>query len=406
MKKRILLVSFLTIALCFSLIFGATYALFTSESKVNIAVTSGKVQMEANIENLKIYSLDVEQTDKFENGGTAVYENGVLTLDKMTPGDKVTFDIKIVNSSNINIKYRLKWNVSGKLSEALVAKANGADFANLPWTMWEANAAEKEIVLNVVVELPIETGNDYQDKVCDVVFLVEAIQANGLTSKYVTPATIADVLANAEEGDEIQLAAGYYDEIVVPKNGMKIYSTEGAEVGFLNINGKANVTIQGLTFDAANAKMAYNGNGAAVQPVNIAGASGKGNIIGARNVLIDDCTFTGTFVDGGGAIAFVDQKRPSGGAGDVTISNCKFDQLGGYFAIYFYYAGHNTLVIENNEVTGPYYNPVYLGRYQSSTPVVVKGNAFKTSVDLAAAVFLQDHSNIGVSMDAADNTFK
>ena len=104
MKKRILLVSFLTIALCFSLIFGATYALFTSESKVNIAVTSGKVQMEASIENLKIYSLDVEQTEKFENGGTAVYENGVLTLDKMTPGDKVTFDIKIVNSSNINIK--------------------------------------------------------------------------------------------------------------------------------------------------------------------------------------------------------------------------------------------------------------------------------------------------------------
>ena len=43
MKRRILVMSFLTIALCFSLIFGATYALFTSESKVNISVTSGKV---------------------------------------------------------------------------------------------------------------------------------------------------------------------------------------------------------------------------------------------------------------------------------------------------------------------------------------------------------------------------
>ncbi len=65
MKRRVLVMSLLTIALCFSLIFGATYALFTSESKVNIAVTSGKVNVEASVENLKIYSLDVEQTNVF-----------------------------------------------------------------------------------------------------------------------------------------------------------------------------------------------------------------------------------------------------------------------------------------------------------------------------------------------------
>ena len=409
MKKRVLLTSLLTIALCFSLMIGATYALFTSESQVNIAVTSGKVKVEAGIENLKLYTLDVEQADTFENGGTAVYENGVLTLNNVTPGDKVAFDIVIKNLSNINIQYKVKWVVEGKLSEVLEAYiVQGTEkkaLANVGWTKWSKDDA-KVFTINVVVELPVEVGNDYQEQAANISFTLEAIQGNGVMKNYVTPATIADALANAEEGDEIQLAAGYYDEIVVPKKGMKIYSTEGAEVGFLNINGKADVTIQGLTFDAANAKMAYDGRGNAVQPANIVGASGKGNIIGARNVVIDDCTFTGTFVDGGGAIAFVDRNRTSGGSGNITISNCKFDQLGGYFAIYTYYSGYNKFVIENNEVTGPYYNPVYLGRYQSSTPVVVKGNAFKTSVDLAAAVYLQDHSNYGVSMDAADNTFK
>ena len=58
MKKKILLSSILTIALCLSLIAGSTFALFTSESKVNIAVTSGKVEMLANVTNLETWSLE------------------------------------------------------------------------------------------------------------------------------------------------------------------------------------------------------------------------------------------------------------------------------------------------------------------------------------------------------------
>ena len=49
MKKKILLTSILSVVMCLSLIVGATLALFGSESKKNIAVTSGKVEVEANI---------------------------------------------------------------------------------------------------------------------------------------------------------------------------------------------------------------------------------------------------------------------------------------------------------------------------------------------------------------------
>ena len=48
MKKKITS-AVLTIVLCLSLIAGSTYALFTSEDTVNIAVTSGKVNVVATI---------------------------------------------------------------------------------------------------------------------------------------------------------------------------------------------------------------------------------------------------------------------------------------------------------------------------------------------------------------------
>ena len=47
MKNKIIVSSILTIALCLSMIAGYTFALFTSESQVNVAVTSGEVKVVA-----------------------------------------------------------------------------------------------------------------------------------------------------------------------------------------------------------------------------------------------------------------------------------------------------------------------------------------------------------------------
>lgn len=79
MKKKILLSSVLTIALCFCLIAGSTYALFTSETEVNIAVTAGKVQISATInDTLQVKSLDTEfhEAKVFSNGGTVAINEG------------------------------------------------------------------------------------------------------------------------------------------------------------------------------------------------------------------------------------------------------------------------------------------------------------------------------------------
>ena len=187
MKKRHLLVSLMTLVLCLTLISGATFALFTSESKVNIAVTSGKVEVKATIEDLKIYSLDVEQTNgTFENGGTATFdENADLHLNLLTPGDKATFTIKMDNTSNVTVQYRIVLAIEGELASGLVSKAvfdnkeyslsNGA-------TRWFNLAAGADIPdVAVEVALPLEAGNEYQNKNALITVKVEVVQGNAET---------------------------------------------------------------------------------------------------------------------------------------------------------------------------------------------------------------------------------
>ena len=48
-KSKTFVGALLSIALCVSLIAGATFAIFTSEANVNIAVTSGTVKVTATI---------------------------------------------------------------------------------------------------------------------------------------------------------------------------------------------------------------------------------------------------------------------------------------------------------------------------------------------------------------------
>lgn len=58
----------MTIALCMSLMAGATFALFTSESKVNIAVTSGKVSVVANIDETSVQTKQLYDAEWLQKG--------------------------------------------------------------------------------------------------------------------------------------------------------------------------------------------------------------------------------------------------------------------------------------------------------------------------------------------------
>ena len=112
MKKGFIFSTVLMIVLCLSTLAGATFALFTSESNVNIAVTSGKVEVEGTVDEVELYSLDVLQSGTFENGGTAVIDGNKLLLSNVTPGDKAVIKINVDNKSNVNTIWRFVWECS------------------------------------------------------------------------------------------------------------------------------------------------------------------------------------------------------------------------------------------------------------------------------------------------------
>ena len=189
MKKRVLLVSFLTIALCFSLIFGATYALFTSESSVNIAVTSGKVELVAEVQDIQTWSLEDDyavagRTDgSFTMGGNVLYANGELALNKVVPGDKVSFKVTGTNNGNVTSLYRVvvKAPKVYALMSGLEVTINGETYTSLlsyatEWKVLEAGKNMDEV--EVSVTLPATAGNEFQDLTAGLVVTVEAVQGN------------------------------------------------------------------------------------------------------------------------------------------------------------------------------------------------------------------------------------
>ncbi len=212
-KSSIVVASLAAIAIAGSLIAGSTYALFTSESKTNIAVNSGTVNVVASIdsESLITYSGkenslvgDVTSDEeniksstelgidngKFLNGGTASINatTGDLELKKVTPGDKVKFTINVENKSNVAIKYRtiiscseddglfngLKFTIGSSTFDGRTSKTN--------WTPLSAGASVTDASLDCIVNLPSDAGDEYQDTSCKVSYTVEAVQGNALTT--------------------------------------------------------------------------------------------------------------------------------------------------------------------------------------------------------------------------------
>ena len=221
MKKKILLSSMVTIVLCLCLIAGSTFALFTSESEMNIAITSGNVELTASINAVDLYSVrpvqagetaevtdenqagyvyEQQQNGTFANGGTAALANGnELTLSRITPGDKVVLNIASLNTSDVTIKARYTVEVlSGEeLASGLVITlkdANGNVIDTLVGldsfiSTWETLAAGEQLAATKLeIELPVDAGNEYQHNAIlaqnpnyngvSINILIEAVQGN------------------------------------------------------------------------------------------------------------------------------------------------------------------------------------------------------------------------------------
>lgn len=183
-KRSVIITAILAIIMCASLAAGATFALFTSSSSVNIAVTSGNVEVTASVVDIQKSYVD----DKGEtvNGrlfsGDATFDEGArtVTLSHVLPKDTVKFKVKVVNGSNVAIKYRMVMSLveDNGLFSSLDITLNGKKFYGYTsGTKYTLLDAEKQIDdISVVISLP--EGATCNNTACKLTYKVEAVQGN------------------------------------------------------------------------------------------------------------------------------------------------------------------------------------------------------------------------------------
>lgn len=267
MKSKVLVSSILTIALCLSLIAGSTFALFTDKTEQNIAVTSGKVDIDAKIANVELWSVEADDVNpevydeynkgysyklvgefpyaggeaEFTNGGTAKLDGALLTLDRVTPGDKIVFDVKGANNSNVAISYRVKLvcHDGYKLMSGLNVYINSdTPYAGLrsytsEWMTKEAN--EQFDDNKFVIELPVWAGNEYQNISTSMAITIEAVQGNANVNGDVEEIVFFDKIDGNVVGLKGEIDASRAGETVFLKQSQN--SAGSVALGGVNLDG-------------------------------------------------------------------------------------------------------------------------------------------------------------------------
>ena len=337
LKSKTFLGAILSIALCASLIAGATFAIFTSNANVNIAIGTATVKVTAEIGALKTYS-GVEITGSendsieatatngtFTNGGTAKVDGNTVKIDRMTPGDKVTFPVTVTNHSNVTVKYRMRFsyaNDNGLFNQLDMKIENYSG-------LWKELQPESSIAtLNCSIMLP--TSSTLQEGNCDITLLVEAVQGN---------AAVVD--------DEQQLVfdAGSLKETLAKGGNVKLESGMDPTEAFvanndttLDMNGKTIANTNNVWEQASNswslisarrgAKLTIDGNGTFKAKKNDCYAV---DVQDGATVTIKNGTFIGNihavYVAKGTAIIeggfySVQQKYPDASKADEFVLNC------------------------------------------------------------------------------------
>ena len=289
-KKKTLLSAILAIAFCMSLIAGSTFALFTSESKVNIAVQSGKVKLVASLSKPLVYSAeandnldpaaegtlvdengatyaytlkvdnttttDIDESKYFTNGGEATLSNDgkTVNLDRVTPGDKVELNVVFDNSAtNVKVLYRVIVEAkSSVLAQGMQVKIGDGEVKQgviRYQSAWASlDIGETPASLPIVLALPIDADNTYQDGSVEYTFTVEAVQGNAKVSGVETYETIAATVANYSDfptvNSTVETTADPETGETVIKNTTLLTESEEANVS-VKVTVPATLTFKG-----------------------------------------------------------------------------------------------------------------------------------------------------------------
>lgn len=189
-KRSVIITAILAIIMCASLAAGATFALFTSNSSVNIVITSANVEVNADVKVTKTWHEDnnVEKPGLYDTGKAEVtYENNQakLTLSNFVPTDGVKLAVSLKNESTVKIKYRVLLladrTVGTELLDELDIVMNGMEFRGYTlateYVELEAGASINDIPVTIVFPKEATEG---KNTTCNLAIKVDAQQGNAV----------------------------------------------------------------------------------------------------------------------------------------------------------------------------------------------------------------------------------
>ncbi|MDY5819821.1 MAG: DUF3737 family protein [Candidatus Borkfalkiaceae bacterium] len=395
-KRNVIVSAFMAIALCMSVVAGATFALFTSSSSVNIAITSGNVEVTATASALKVYSPKAvnetgiadgdnavdENGGRFVNGGTATLTGSELKLDNMTPGDKASFEIKVENKSNVTVNFRTKI-TAGKnngLYEALILTVDGETVTAgaSKWQKISSDDLPNEKIYKCEIELPVAASADYAKKSCELEYKVEATQGNAETSDSSVEiigleGTYSDLTAAAialRESYGINTMTGNFgghsDELArIDSIQWIISGTVGSGDGNHVVGGGGAILSGGYIYPAIEIdKVVVKGINDAVLVNERVNEPDRDNTFtsGGKTVIYDGITFNEylSFNSKAQNVTFRNCTFKGGlkvmQAANVTVENCKFEGDGSkdfaFFAQSVPADSMKSVNVANNEISG------------------------------------------------------
>ena len=189
-KRSVIITAILAIIMCASLVAGATFALFTSSSSVNIAITSANVEVTADVAVTKTWHENngAEAEGLYDTGKAEVTKENSqvkLTLSNFVPTDGVKLAVKLTNESTVKIKYRVMLladrTAGTELLDELNIDMNGMEFRGYTlateYVELEAGASIDDIPVTIVFPKEATGGKNIT---CNLVIKVEAQQGNAV----------------------------------------------------------------------------------------------------------------------------------------------------------------------------------------------------------------------------------
>lgn len=247
-KRSVIITAILAIIMCASLAAGATFALFTSSSSVNIAITSANVEVTADVAVTKTWHENngAEAKGLYDTGKAEVTKENSqvkLTLSNFVPTDGVELAVKLTNESTVKIKYRVMLladrTAGTELLDELNIDMNGMEFRGYilatEYVELEAGASIDDIPVTIVFPKEATGGKNIT---CNLVIKVEAQQGNAVATNDVDVpdgcvlvketkdgANWYSVVSAAALNDGIEETVDFASTLVVSEGNMTINAT-------------------------------------------------------------------------------------------------------------------------------------------------------------------------------------